>query len=237
MLFAAGLLRTSQRRRVPRLFKRWAVPTAFPTWLTHGAMWSRTWLRTNSEDTSLWNADDLDSLFIYKGPGFYELSTSPCPHPQQRFQLMLILLSSAPRRETQVESATEPPGKPGCSLPPGMPPSPSEFPVAAQTNCHNRMPSNSGVLSPYSLGGQKPLGHSQGAGRAAFLLEAQGCSLPFPASGGHPHSLAHAPSSGFSTRSGRPAFLAATLTHVYGFLWLHWTHLGPPGQSPDHEVS
>lgn len=88
-------------------------------------MWSRTWLRTNSEDTSLWNADDLDSLFIYKGPGFYELSISPCPHPQQRFQLMLILLSSAPRRETQVESATEPPGKPGCSLPPGMRPSPS----------------------------------------------------------------------------------------------------------------
>ena len=51
--FAAGLLRTSQRRTVPRLFKRWAVPTAFPAWLTHGAMWSRTLLRTNSGDTSL----------------------------------------------------------------------------------------------------------------------------------------------------------------------------------------
>lgn len=139
-------------------------------------MWSRTWLRTNSEDTSLWNADDLDSLFfIYKGPGFYELSIPPVPHPQQRFQLMLILLSSAPEEGLQVESATEPQGSlaVACLL---MRPSPSEFPVTAPTNCHNRMPSNSGVLSPHSLGGQKPVGHSQGAGRAA----PSGSSRMFP---------------------------------------------------------
>lgn len=202
------------------------MPTAFPTWLTRGAM-SRicqTNLRTPHYGMlMIWTVFSFTKGSVLMS---FQSPLSPPPAAVSTDANTAKFCSGGGRPRSSL--LTEPPGKPGCSLPPGMRPSPS----GVSCHCTDKLP-QSYAFKQRSVNIASQLGRSEACGPQSRCWQGcvpSGSSRMFPAFSsfwGLP-TLGSCPFLRLSTSGavGLPSS-PPPLTHVYRFLWLHWTHPVP----------